>query len=280
LKEQMIREVAQLPVNLDQVRAKNRWIQWVRSPAFWQVKLVKEEPAPYLIAAEPQAPYGSIPDGPVDIHRLEEIRRELRGIMHCRNRPTETPVPPLHIDVTDTEEIRRNEVVKLDGLDLAAYRHRVEHILRELMASSEVLRKIHAGQPVAAEELKHLIESVLLQETDLNVEDLLVHFPNRSNRLDLAIRQVIGLDAEAVDRHFTRFVQKYPGLSSHQMRFLALIQKQFVNYGRLDIGKLYEEPFTQLHMQGVDGIFSDEQQIDDLLELITTINELAPGGVE
>jgi len=278
-KEQLCEQVGQLPVNLEQVQAKNKWIQRVKSNRFWNSGHVQEEPAPYLKAAEPHAPYGSLPEGPVDVHRLEEIRRELRGIMHCRNKPRVDSVPPLYIDVTDSEEIRRNEVVKLDGLDLAAYRHRVEHVLKELMVKSEVLRRIHAGESVDSEELKPLIEAVLLQEPDLNVEDLLVHYPNRANRLDLAIRQIIGLDAEAVDRVFTRFVQKYPGLSSHQMRFLALVQKQFVHYGRLEIDKLYEEPFTQLHMEGVDGVFSDDQQIDDLLELITEINELAPGEV-
>lgn len=277
LKDQMQEQVGQLPVNLQQVQAKLKWIHWVRNSKFWTPIKLMEQPEPYLIAAEPQAPYGTIPPGPVDVHRLEEIRRELRGIMHCRNRPKVTAVPALHIDVTDTEELSRHELVKLDGLDLAAYRHRVEHVLKELMAQSEVLRKIHAGEAVSREDLTPLIEAVLLQEPDLNVEDLLVHYPNRAGRLDLAIRQIIGLDAVAVDAHFTAFVKKYPALSSHQMRFLALVQKQIVNYGRLEIGKLYEAPFTQLHIEGVDGVFSDEEQIDDLLDLIKNINDLAPG---
>lgn len=224
LKDQMQEQVGQLPVNLQQVQVKLQWIHWVRDAKFWTRIQLMEGPAPYLMAAEPQAPYGTLPPGPVDVHRLEEIRRELRGIMHCCNRPKVTAVPALHIDVTDTEELSRHEVLKLDGLDLAAYRHRVEHVLKELMAQSEVLRKIHAGQAVSREELTPLIEAVLLQEPDLNVEDLLVHYPNRAGRLDLAIRQIIGLDAEAVD-----------------------------------------------------GVFSDEQQIDDLLDLINNINELAPG---
>ena len=46
----------------------------------------------------------------------------------------------------------------------------------------------------------------------------------------------------------------------------------------LEIGKLYEEPFTQLHIEGVDGVFTRDEQIDDLLDLIDTINEIAPAG--
>ena len=126
--------------------------------------------------------------------------------------------------------------------------------------------------------MRPLIEKVPLRDPGLNVAELLTYFPNKAQRLDLAIRQIIGLDAEAVNRHFTRFMQKYPELSSHQMRFLALIQRHIVNYGRLEISKLYEEPFTQVHIEGVDGVFTSDQQIDDLLDLIDTINEIAPAS--
>jgi len=214
----------------------------------------------------------------VTVAAIEEVRRELRGIMHCRNRPRVIKALPLEIDVTDIDEQSKHEIVKLEGLDLAAYRHRVEHVLRALFDESPVLQRIKAGQPVDASDIRPLIETVLLRDPSLNVEELLTYFPNKANRLDLAIRQIIGLDAEAVDRHFTRFVHKYPGLSSHQMRFLALIQKHIVNYGRLEIGKLYEEPFTQLHIAGVDGVFTNDEQIDDLLDLIDTINDIAPAG--
>ncbi len=247
----MQEQVSQLPINLSQVAAKIDWIDKVKSAPFWV---------------------------DVTIEALEESRRELRGIMHCRNTPKIVTSEPLEIDVTDIDEQSKQEVVRLAGLDLAAYRHRVERILRELFDESPVLQRIKAGQPVDESDIHPLIEKVILRDPSLNVKELLTYFPNKANRLDLAIRQIIGLDAEAVDRHFTRFVQKYPGLSSHQMRFLALIQKHIVNYGRLEISKLYEAPFTQLHIEGVDGVFTSDEQIDDLLDLITEINELAPPG--
>lgn len=251
LKGDLLEQVSQLPVNLSQVAEKISWIDKVKSTPFWET---------------------------ITVPALEEIRRELRGIMHCRNKPKMDKIPPLEIDVTDTEEQSRREIVKLEGLDLAAYRHRVERILRELFDESPVLKRIKAGQPVAEDELRPLIDKVLFRDPTLGVEDLLTYFPNKANRLDLAIRQIIGLDAEAVDRHFTRFVQKYPDLSSHQMRFLALIQQHIVNYGKLEISKLYEEPFTQVHIEGVDGVFTSEHQIDDLLDLISDINELTPAN--
>jgi type I restriction enzyme R subunit len=251
LKGDVQERVGELPVNLKQVADKIDWVNQVKDVTFW---------------------------AGVTVEALEEVRRELRGIMHCRNKPKVVQAPPLEIDVTDIDEQSKHEVVKLEGLDLAAYRHRVEHILRELFDESPVLQRIKAGQPVDENEIRPLIEAVLLRDPSLNVKELLTYFPNKAHRLDLAIRQIIGLDAEAVDRHFTRFVHKYPGLSSHQMRFLALIQKHIVNYGRLEIDKLYEEPFTQLHIEGVDGVFTSDEQINDLLDLIDTINDIAPAG--
>ena len=251
LKSGLTEWVSRLPINLNQVAAKIEWKEKVQSAAFWTG---------------------------VSVESLDEIRRELRGIMHCCNKPTIVKPRPLELDITDTGEERAEHIVKLEGLDLAAYRQRVESILRELFDNSPALQKIKAGEPVNEQELRDLIDKVFLREPELKVDDLLVHFPNQYNRLDLAIRQVIGLDGEAVNAHFTKFVQKYAGLTSHQIRFLELVKRHIAQYGVLQLEKLYEMPFTQIHSEGVDGVFTDERQIDDLLDLISEINELAPTG--
>jgi len=250
-KSDLQEQVSQLPINLSQVEAKMAWIENVKRPDYWTR---------------------------VTAIGLDELRRELRSIMHCRNRPTVIKIPPLEIDVTDVDEQRSRTTVRLEGLELAAYRQRVEKILNDLFEESAALQKIKAGQPVSSDELNALVEKVIFRDPNVHVEDLLTYFPNKRNRLDLAIRQIIGLDAVAVDEHFTHFMRKYPDLTSHQMRFLDLIQKHIVNYGKLEIEKLYEAPFTQIHVESVDGIFTSDAQIDDLLQLISDINDLAPAG--
>lgn len=250
-KDEVLEQVAQLPVNLAQVAAKIAWVDKAKSAAFWNGATVES---------------------------TDELRRELRGIMHCRNKPKVLKPKPLEIDVTDMDEEAEEQIVRLEGLDFAAYRQRVQGILNELFEESPALQKIKARQPVAEEELRDLAEKVLLRDPNLKVSDLLAHFPNEANRLDLAIRQVIGLDGEAVNRHFTTFAQKYPSLNSHQIRFLELIKKHIATYGALQLERLYDQPFTQIHSEGVDGVFTDESQVDDLLTLITQINELAPAA--
>jgi len=242
-------QVGQLPINLKQVAQKIEWVNKVKDSQFWDA---------------------------ATLGGLEEVRRELRGIMHCRQKPTILRPPALHLDVTDSGEESEQVAFKLEGLQLAAYRQRVEKVFNELFEEAPALRKIKEGRKPTEDELRDLTEKVLLRDPDLRVEDLLVHFPNKAQRLDLAIRQVIGLDGEAVNSHFTQFVQKYPGLSSHQIRFLELIKKHIANYGALELEKLYEAPFTQIHTEGVDGVFTSDDQVDDLINLIAQINSLAP----
>ncbi|MCK5862073.1 MAG: DEAD/DEAH box helicase family protein, partial [Candidatus Hydrogenedentes bacterium] len=76
LKDELGEWVERLPINLNQVAAKISWINKVKSSAFWQE---------------------------VTVEALEELRRELRGIMHCCNKPTVLKPRPLELDVTDSD---------------------------------------------------------------------------------------------------------------------------------------------------------------------------------
>lgn len=273
LRDKLQSDVSELPINVAQVKPKVGVIEQVKNATFWQrisppvdACGIFEEPAPYET--------GPV-TGKTPLDKMDTIRRELRGIMHCRNKGRPPQPRPLEIDVTDSGEEHRQEAVKLEGLDLVAYRHRVEDALQKVFTHSPVLQRIKVGQAVDDADIQPLITEINATDPSLHAGDLLIHFPNPENRLDLAIRQIIGLDAEAVDRHFTQFVQKYPALTAHQMRFLALIQQHIVNYGCLEIDKLYEPPFTRVHAEGVDGVFDREEQIEDLVALIREANNVS-----
>lgn len=244
-------EIVELPINLLQVKEKIDWINKVKSAAWWSSITVAE---------------------------LEEARRQLRGIMHLKKDDKIVRTPALNIDVTDSHIESEEHHPKLEGLELAAYRKRVESVFSEMFEESPALQKIKLGEAVSEEELRDLVNRVTMRDPNLKVDDILLHYPNAAQRLDLAIRRVIGLDAEAVDQHFTTFVQANPSLSSHQMRFLGMIKNHIARFGALEIDKLYEAPFTQIHTEGVDGVFTDDAQVDALLTLITKINDLAPAS--
>ena len=242
LRDELINRVHELPISLNPVRAKMATIDSVNSAAFWNSPTVAD---------------------------IEDVRRELRGVMKYRPGSTGPAFQPKVLDVTEDESMieRRRHVPRLEGLELIEYRNRVQKVLTDLIDSSPVLQKIRAGEPVTRDELDELTALVVAQEPDLDLTDLLEYYPETAGRLELAIRSIIGLDAEAVDKRFTAFAQQLK-LNSVQLRFLALLKNHIRKYGAIELDQLYEAPFTSLDKDGMDGVFPDEEQIDKLVWLI------------
>lgn len=61
-------------------------------------------------------------------------------------------------------------------------------------------------------------------------------------------------------------------LSAQQVQFLILVKQHITDHGMLRIEDLYEAPFTQLHSDGVDGVFTDEAQVTRLINIIETFD--------
>jgi type I restriction enzyme R subunit len=242
LKGDLLDQVNRLPLNLSQVAAKMPVIDRVKTAAFWNDATVQS---------------------------LEEVRGELRGIMQYRPRPLGLGLPPKVLDlVEDPSRIeRKRHVVKLEGLELVAYRHRVLKILTDLFATNETLQRIKAGAPVSEADLQALVSLVLTQDPSLDLNDLMEYYPETAGHLDRAIRSIIGLESRAVHDRFTTFVQQHPELNSHQVKFLDLLQNHISRYGGVAVARLYEPPFTTLHSDGLDGLF-DEPLAEELLAVI------------
>ena len=50
------------------------------------------------------------------------------------------------------------------------------------------------------------------------------------------------------------------------------MKQHITDHGMLRIEDLYEAPFTQLHSDGVDGIFTDDEQVTRLIAIIETFD--------
>lgn len=243
LKGDLINRVTTLLMHLNPVRAKAETIKKVQQPAFWEG---------------------------VSVPALEDIRLELRAIMHHRQKGDVDPSQPKIVDVSDGEIEFTQRKANLKEVDMAAYKRRVEEALQELFTSSPTLQKIRAGEPVTAGDLNALTSLVLTQHPGVNLELLKEFYAETAAPLDFIIRSLIGMDREVVKRHFALFVQRYPKISANQTLFLSLLQNHIAKYGTIELAKLYEPPFTNINSDGLDGVFTDEQQIDDLLTIIQT----------
>jgi type I restriction enzyme R subunit len=244
LKAELQSQVQELPINLNQVRSKQDVIDKVKSKDFWE---------------------------DVQMDDLENVR----SIVHHAVKKTYAKPEPIIMDISDVAEESAEYRPKMDNLELVAYKAEVKRVLDTLFEQDIALQKIKHGKAVTKHELEDLASKVMLRDPKLKINELLTHYPNEENRLDLAIRTVIGLDAEAVNEEFKTFTEKYPELSAHQLRFLSLLKKHITQYGLIELDLLYEEPFTNIDEDGVDGVFPKSEQVDDLLQLLTNINKLA-----
>ena len=243
LKDECLSRIDGLIMHLNPVRAKAETIKQVKNPAFWV--------------------------GPT-VAGLEGVRLDLRGIMHHHNSGGGNPLPPRTVDVEDGGIEFKQRKANLKEVDMIAFRRRAEETLKPLFDKNPTLIKIRNGQIVSEADLNALTSMVLTQNPGVNLELLREFYTETATPLDFMIRSIIGMDSLAVKQRFESFVHRYPQLSSTQIRFLSMLENHISKYGSIELGRLYETPFTSVHSDGLDGIFKDERQIEDILGILQT----------
>ena len=241
-KDQIRDRVGSLQMHLNPVRAKADLIKKVLSTEFWEK---------------------------VSVATLEEIRRELRGIMHHRQKGWEPPPLPKTIDVADGAVEFERRTSNIQSIDMQMYRQLVEVALEKLFDISPALKKIRRGEPVSEGDLDSLTSLVLTQNPDVKLDLLKEFYPDSALPLDFIIRTLVGMEADAVEKRFAAFARKY-AQNSRQTHFLRLLKNHIQKYGVITLEKLYEEPFTTISSDGPDGVFHDDTQVDELINIIET----------
>lgn len=245
LQSQFLTQIDMLQMNLNQVRAKAETISRVKSDSFWD---------------------------DVSVAALEEVRLQLRGIMQYVSKPT--PPPGGTALVTNVAEDRDSfesgefESTKMRSVSLEVYKQELKALLGDLFEENETLRKIRKGQSVTEDDLQHLNSLIHARNDKLDLNDLKEYYPDTAQPTDQLLRAIIGMDPEAVKQCFQHFVNRHKKMNSLQIKFLEMLQNHIAKYGCITIEQLYEDPFKMLAAEGIDGIFSDESQIDEVIEIV------------
>ena len=243
LKDRFLNWVSELILHLNPVRERSATLKMIKGSDFWET---------------------------VSLAKLEDVRKELRGIMHHRQKDTTTSLPPKVIDVADGEVEFAHRKSNIREIDVSVYKKKVEQALRSLFYTNPTLQKIRAGQPVSKSDLKALCSLVLTQHPGVDLELLKEFYFETAVSLEVIIRSLIGMEPELVRKQFAGFVQRHPKLTANQTLFLNLLQNHIAKYGSIELERLYEPPFTSISSNGLDGAFTDEEQINDLLAVIKT----------
>ena len=243
LKVELMDRLAALQMHLNPVREKAEVIKSVKSDEFWNG---------------------------ITIHALEEVRVPLREIMHHRERGGGQPLPPKVVDIAEdaagVNYSRRSASLK--SVDMKAYQQVVEAELKKHFETNRTLQKIRAGDPVSESDLQALVSMILTQSPSVSRAVLAEFFNATAEPLLFAIRSIIGMDSEAVKGNFSDFARKHPKLTAKQTRFLALLQNHIARYGSITVDRLYDAPFTLVDANGLDGVFNNENEVSDLLEVV------------
>ena len=254
-KIELMDKLATLQMHLNPVREKAEIIKRVKSDAFWT---------------------------DVGVADLEKVRIALREIIHHRARSGSKGIPPKVVDITEDQGQTRfaRRSASLKSVDMKAYQQMIEGELKKHFETNPVLRKIRAGEPVSDREINNLVSLVLTQNLDVQRENLEEFFIDTGTPLYFTIRTIVGMDPEAVREKFASFVQKHPRLTTKQTRFLAILQNHIARYGMVEVERLYDAPFTVIDADGPEGVFENEGDLNDLIDIVRSFGLRAEGRPE
>jgi type I restriction enzyme R subunit len=248
LKIELLDRLSALQMHLNPVREKAEVIRRVKSDAFWSG---------------------------VTVAGLEAVRKPLREIMHHRDRQGAMPLPAKIIDVTEDAAgfLLNRRTTSLKTVDMKAYQQIVEAELKRHFDTNPTLKKIRAGESVSEADIEALASLILVQSPNASRDALEEFFADTALPLDFAIRSIVGLDPDTVAARFADFARRHPSLTAKQTRFLGLLQNHIARFGSVTLDRLYEQPFTVVDADGLDGVFEKPEEIDDLLDIL---NVFAP----
>lgn len=240
-KTKLIAEVGKLAVNIQAVRQKDKIIEAVKSAAFW---------------AEPT------------IEKLEHARLELRGIMKYRTSSSEPGIGTRTTTTRDGEVIEEERGVYIQGANEALiYRRRLKGILDKMLSENPTLQKIHQGQAISESDLKTLTSTILTSHPGVSLDVLNEFFGRTADQLDMTVREIIGLDPQAVEEHFKQFLHAHPTLTAQQVQFMNLLKNYIAQNGSIVVETLYDAPFTSVSHEGIDGVFKPDD-VDELIDVL------------
>ncbi len=196
--------------------------------------------------------------------KLEEIRRELRGLIRFIPTGPGRPNVITHLD-DPTTSIEYGAVSGL-GEDFSDYRSKVEHYLNDYQ-NSPVIQKLHHNLPMTELEFNEL-ERIFTCELG-SVSEYKQAYGDTP--FGLLVRKLVKLDHDAAMEAFAVFINSEE-LTEQQISFVHKVVNYVVENGYMDPADLTKAPFDR--PQSFVRMFNTKQQMG-LVDIIKKINENA-----
>ncbi|MBI1921096.1 MAG: DEAD/DEAH box helicase family protein [Geobacter sp.] len=197
---------------------------------------------------------------------LEEVRVRLRELIKFLDKGEAKIV---YTDFTDT--IGEQSEIYVQGYasaeEMRQYRLKVERFIRD-HSDHITINKLRMNRQITRQDLEEL-ERLLFSAEEVGSRERFEQVFGHQQSLGAFIRSLVGLDREAATEAFGEFLHGTT-YSATQIRFIDQVISYLTQNGTMDPGLLYEPPFTDMHDEGLDGVFGDDgaTKIIHLLEEI------------
>ncbi len=245
-RDSLTKQVAELPLSVNVVAKEKTFVEEVLGKAWWK---------------------------PITDEKLEELVDRLGPLMRYRREKREL----IQLDIEDLLAIKEFIEFGPNGtrMPISTYRERVETFIKDLAEKHPVLQKIRAGGTVSAEELEALGRVLETEELHVNPDILRRIYDQRTASFLQLMRHVLGLERlepwkETVTRAFDEFIARHNTLNPQQILFLQTLRNFVLEKGAIAKKALVEAPFTQIHPNGIRGIFTPAE-VAEILELTQKI---------
>jgi type I restriction enzyme R subunit len=201
----------------------------------------------------------------VNVTMLEIIRRRLRDLVQFIERKERKPIyTNFEDEMGEESSIELTEFVGQDTFE--RFRDKARAFLRKHL-DVDAVRKLHTNEPLSTGDLDDLER--VLTDNKIGKSEYIEQAKQENESFGIFVRTLVGLDREVAKGLFNEFLSGTT-YNANQIEFINLIINQLVDHGIVDIGLLYESPFTDISPTGPDALFTTEQ-VNRIVQLLEEI---------
>jgi len=203
----------------------------------------------------------------ITLSALENVRTRLRDLVRHTERTKRNQMYTTFTDAGGTLK-ETSLPYMITGVNQAQYRKKVEQFLHE-HEHHWAIRKIRSGTPLKPHDLQSL-EQFFYEADAIGGQTKFVEVYGQQHNVAMFIRSLVGLDRKAAKEKFAEFLDSKT-FTADQILFVNHIIDHLTANGTIEPGLLYSQPFTDIHYQGLEGLFTSAQA-SALLGVIDQVN--------
>ncbi|NOQ81476.1 MAG: restriction endonuclease subunit R, partial [Methylophaga sp.] len=203
----------------------------------------------------------------ITLPMMEEIRIKLRCLIQFIDKGEKKIIYTDFEDELGDGEVREVSIVYTPN-SLVQYRKKIEAYIKT-HESQLTIQKLKRNKPITEQDLE-VLEDILFQASGMESKEAYIEFYTDTKKLGVFVRELVGLDRAAAKEAFAGFLET-SSYNSRQIDFINRIIDYLTVNGVMDVGALYQAPFTDIHEDSVDGFFEDAQVVS-ILDTLEAIN--------